>query len=99
LQLIKGKRLLWVKLSVSQARALAVAYSGQYEPAGARPVAVHCRGSRIVKNRKGRGLFEIVSDTRNSTAGSSKVFQITRVPGKKLAARALSPVVGRLGPV
>jgi hypothetical protein len=95
--------LLGVKLSVSQARALVVAYSGKYELAGARPIAVHCRGSRVVKNRKGRGLFEIVSETRNSIAGSSKVFQITRVPGEKLAARAraraLSPVVGRLGPV
>jgi hypothetical protein len=41
---------------------LAIAYSGQYELAGARPVAVHRRGSRGVKNRKGRGLTGDVSE-------------------------------------
>ena len=86
-----------VEFGVQQRGGLAVAYSGQYKLAEARPVAVHRRGSRVVKNRKGRGLFVIVSDTRNSTADSSKVFKITRVPGKKMAARALSPVLGRLG--
>jgi hypothetical protein len=76
-----------VEFGVKQREGLVVAYFGQYELAGARPVAVHRRGSRVVKNRKGRGLFIIVSDTRNSTTDSLKVFQITRVPGEKLAAR------------
>jgi hypothetical protein len=63
LQLIEGKRLLGVKLSVSQGRALSVAYSNQYELAGAQPVAVHDQGSWVVKNRKGRGLCADVNET------------------------------------
>jgi hypothetical protein len=55
--------LLGVKLSVNQARALAVAHSGQYELVGAWPVAVHDRGSRVVKNRKRRCLTGDVSET------------------------------------
>jgi hypothetical protein len=78
LQLSEGKWSFRVEFGVKQREGLVV---------GARPVAVHRRGSRVVKNRKGRGLFVTVSDTRNSTADSSKVFQITRVPGEKLAAR------------
>jgi hypothetical protein len=62
-----------VKLSVSQARALAVAYSGQYKLAGAQPVAVHDRGSRVVKNRKGKGLTGNVSETENSGKESLRV--------------------------
>jgi hypothetical protein len=61
--------LLGVELSVSQARALAVVYSSQYELAGARPVAVHDRGSRVVKNRKGRGLTRDVSETKKKLVG------------------------------
>jgi hypothetical protein len=87
LQLSEGKWSVRVEFSIKQREGLAVAYFDQYELSGAWPVAVHRRGSRIVKNRKGRGLFVIVSDTRNSIADSSKVFQITRVPGEKLAAR------------
>jgi hypothetical protein len=63
-----------VEFGVKQREGLVVAYSGQYELTRARPVAVHHWGSRVVKNRKGRGLFVIVSDTRNNTADSSKVF-------------------------
>jgi hypothetical protein len=87
LQLSEGKWSFRVEFGVKQRAGLAVAYSGQYGLAGARPIAVHRRGSRLVKNRKGRGLFVIISDTRNNTIDSSKVFQITRVPGEKLAAR------------
>jgi hypothetical protein len=63
LQLSKGKWSSWVEFGVKQRKGLAVAYSGQYELAGARPTAVHCRGSRVVKNRKGRGLTGDVSET------------------------------------
>jgi hypothetical protein len=87
-----------VEFGVKQREGLVVAYSGQYELAGARHVVVHRRGSRVVNNRKGRGLFEIVSDTRNSTADSSKVFQITRVPGEKLAERARAGAFACHGP-
>jgi hypothetical protein len=87
LQISEGKWSFRVEFGVKQREGLVVAYSGQYELAGARPVAVHHWGSRVVNNRKGRGLFVIVSDTRNSTTNSSKVFQITRVPGEKLAAQ------------
>jgi hypothetical protein len=55
--------LLGVKLSVSQARALVVAYSGQYELARARSVAVHRRVSRVVKEYKCEGLGAIVCET------------------------------------
>jgi hypothetical protein len=64
LQLSEGKWSSGVEFGVQQREELAVAYFGQYELAGARPVAVHHRGSRVVKNRKGRGLFKIVSDTK-----------------------------------
>jgi hypothetical protein len=87
LQLSEGKWSFRVEFGVKQREGLAIAYSGQYELIGARPVAIHRQGSQVVKNRKGRGLFVIVSDTRNSIADSLKVFQITRVPGEKLAAR------------
>jgi hypothetical protein len=85
LQLSEGKWSFSVEFGVKQREELVVAYSGQYELAGARPVAVHRWGSHVVKNRKERGLFVIVSDSRNSTADSSKIFQITRVLGVKLA--------------
>jgi hypothetical protein len=101
LQLSEGKWSVRVEFGVKQRGGLVVAYSGQYELAEARPVAVHRRGSRVVKNRKGRGLFVIVSDTRNSTADSSKVFQITRVPVKNWqrgrARERVLPVLGWLG--
>jgi hypothetical protein len=74
LQLTEGKWSVRVEFGVKQREGLVVAYFGQYELTGARLVAVHHWGSRVVKNRKGRGLFVIVSDTRNSTADSSKVF-------------------------
>jgi hypothetical protein len=63
LQLSEGKWSFRVEFGVKQREGLAVAYSGQYKLAGARPVAVRRRGSRVVMNRKGRGLFENVSDT------------------------------------
>jgi hypothetical protein len=63
LQLSEGKWSCRVEFGVKQREELVVAYSGQYELAGARPVAVRRQGSRVVKNRKGRGLFENVSDT------------------------------------
>ena len=62
-QLSEGKRLLGVELGVNQVRALAVAYSGQNELAGARLVAVHRRGPGVVKKKKGKGLSVNVSDT------------------------------------
>jgi hypothetical protein len=95
--------LLGVKLSVSQARALAVAYSGQNELTGARPVAVHDRGSRVVKNRKARGLCADVSETEKQLRGFfTNFFQmsgssvLTQLCGRARA--CFSPVVGRLGP-
>jgi hypothetical protein len=63
LQLSEGKWSFRVEFGVKQREGLAVANSGQYELAGARPVDVRRRGSRVVKNRKGKGLFENVSDT------------------------------------
>jgi hypothetical protein len=63
LQLSEGKWSFGVEFGVKQREALAIAYSGQYELAGARPVAVHDRGSRVVKNRKGRGLTGNLSET------------------------------------
>jgi hypothetical protein len=94
LQLSERKWSFRVEFGFKQREELVVAYSGQYEHVGARPVAVHRWGSWVVKNRNERGLFVIVSDSRNSTADSSKVFQITRVPGEKLAARARSACRG-----
>jgi hypothetical protein len=75
LQLSEGKWTLGVEFGVKQREGLAVAYSGQYELAGARPVAVHHRGSQVVKKRKGKGLFAIVSAKRNRTADSLRVFK------------------------
>jgi hypothetical protein len=48
---------------------------------------------------KGRVYLQLSVTKRNNTVESSKVFEITRVPGKKMAARAraFSPVLGRLG--
>ena len=63
MQLSEGKWSFRVEFGVKQREGLAVAYYGQYELAGARPIAVRRWGSRVVKNRKGRGLFENVSDT------------------------------------
>jgi hypothetical protein len=63
LKLVEGKWFLGVKLSVSQARALAVAHSGQYKLAGAWSVAVHCRGSRVVKKKKEERLSAFISDS------------------------------------
>jgi hypothetical protein len=63
LQLSDGKWSVRVEFGVKQREGLAVAYYGQYELAGARPVVVHRRGSRGVKNRKGRGLTGDVSET------------------------------------
>jgi hypothetical protein len=63
LQLIEGKRLSGVELGVSQARAPAIAYLGWYRLAGARLVAIHRRGSGVVKKKKGDGLGVNVSDT------------------------------------
>jgi hypothetical protein len=71
LQLSEGKWSVRVEFGVKQREGLVVAYSSQYELAEARPVTVHCRGLRVVKNRKGRGLFVIISDTRNNAADSS----------------------------
>jgi hypothetical protein len=63
LQLSEGKWSFEVEFGVKKREGLVVAYSGQYKLTGARPVAVHRRGSRVVKNRKGKGLFTIVSGT------------------------------------
>jgi hypothetical protein len=63
LQLIEEKQLSGVELGVSQARAPAIAYLGRYRLAGARLVAVHCRGLGVVKKKKGGGLSVNVSDT------------------------------------
>jgi uncharacterized protein YeaC (DUF1315 family) len=63
LQLSEGKWSSGVELGVKQMKELVVAYSGQYNLAGARPVAIHRQGSQVVKNRKGRGLTGNVSET------------------------------------
>jgi hypothetical protein len=60
---MEGKRLLGVELGLNCSRAPVIAYLGRYRLAGARPVAIHDQGSRVVKNRKGRGLTEDVSET------------------------------------
>jgi hypothetical protein len=80
--------LLGVKLSVSQARALVVAYSGQYELAGARPIAIHDRGSWVVKNRKGKGLTGNVSETENNRKEPLRVVQTARGLCAKTPVRA-----------
>jgi hypothetical protein len=64
LQLSEGKWSSGVEFGVKQREGLAIAYSGQYELAGARLVAVHRRGLQVVKNRKGRGLTGDVSETK-----------------------------------
>jgi hypothetical protein len=63
LEISWGKWLLGVKLSVSQARALVIAHSSQYKLAGDRSIAVHRRGSRVVKKKKEEGLSAFVSDS------------------------------------
>jgi hypothetical protein len=60
---MEGKRLLGVELGANCSRAQVIAYLGRYRLTGARPVAVHNQGSQVVKNRKGRGLTEDVSET------------------------------------
>jgi hypothetical protein len=74
LQLNEGEWSFGVEFGVKQREGLAVANSGQYELVGARPVAVHRRGSRVVKNRKGKGLFAIVSGTEKQYCGLFKGF-------------------------
>jgi hypothetical protein len=64
LQLSERKWSSGVEFVVKQREGLAVAYSSQYELTGARPVVVHRRGSRLVKNRKGRGLTGDVTETK-----------------------------------
>jgi hypothetical protein len=63
LQLIEGKWSSGVELGVKQRKGLVVAYSGQYKLIRARAVAIHRRGSQVVKNRKRRGLIGNVSET------------------------------------
>ena len=63
MQLSEGKWSVRVEFGVKQREGLVVVYSGQYELAGARPVAVHRRGSWGVRNRMGRGLTGDVSET------------------------------------
>jgi hypothetical protein len=74
LQLSEGKWSFGVEFGVKQREGLAVAYSSQYKLAGARPIAVHRRGSRVVKNRKGKGLFAIVSGTEKQYCRLFKDF-------------------------
>jgi hypothetical protein len=62
-QLIEGKHLLDVELGISQVRASAIACSGQYKLAEARPTTVRRRGSRVVKRKKKKGLSAFVSDS------------------------------------
>jgi hypothetical protein len=61
-QLSEGKRLLGVELGVSQVRAPAIVCLGQYRFAGARFIAAHCRGPRVVKNQNVEGCGVNVSD-------------------------------------
>jgi hypothetical protein len=102
LQLSEGKWSFSVEFGVKQREGLAVAYSGQYELAGARPVVVHSRGSRVVKNRKGRGLFVIVSDTTKSMRTLQWFFKSPGSPVKNWqrgrARGCVSSVLGCLGP-
>jgi hypothetical protein len=51
-----------VKFGVKQREGLAVAYSGRYKLAGARPATVHRRGPRVVK-KKEEGISAFVSDS------------------------------------
>jgi hypothetical protein len=74
LQLSEGKWSFEVGFGVKQREGLVVSYSGQYELAGARPEAVHRRGSLVVKNRKGKGLFAMVSGTEKQYCGLFKGF-------------------------
>jgi hypothetical protein len=53
-----------VEFGLQQRGGLAVAYSGQYKLAGARPGAVRRRGLRVVKRKKKKGLFAFVSDSK-----------------------------------
>jgi hypothetical protein len=74
LQLSEGKWSFGVEFGVKQREGLAIAYSSQYELTGARPDAVHRRGSRVVKNRKGKGLFAFVSGTEKQYCRLFKGF-------------------------
>jgi hypothetical protein len=74
LQLSEGKWSFRVEFGVKQREGLVVAYSDQYELAGAHPIAVHHRGSRVVKNRKGKGLFAIVCGTKKQYCRLLKGF-------------------------
>jgi hypothetical protein len=94
LQLSKGKWSFGVEFGVKQRKGLAVAYSGQYELVGARSVAIHRRGSWVVKNRKGKGLFAFVSGTKKQYCGLFKSFQITRVLCANLTPQACSVGIG-----
>jgi hypothetical protein len=49
-QLMEGKRLLGVELGVSKVRASAITCLVRYRFVGARFIAVHRRGPRVVKN-------------------------------------------------
>jgi hypothetical protein len=62
LKLSEGKWSSRVEFGVQQRGRLAVAYSGHYKLAGARPSAVHRGGSRVVKKKK-KGLSAFVSDS------------------------------------
>jgi hypothetical protein len=62
LQLSEGKWSFGVEFVVKQRKGLVVAYSGQYELARARLVAVHRRGPDVVQKKKGKGLGVNVSD-------------------------------------
>jgi hypothetical protein len=74
LQLSEGKWSFKVEFGVKQREGLAVAYSGQYELTGAQPIAIHRRGSRVVKNRMGKGLFAIVNGTEKQYCRLLKGF-------------------------
>jgi hypothetical protein len=55
-QLVEGLELPGVGFGVSQVRAPAVAYSGQYKFAGGMLIVVHRRGLGAAKKQKCRGL-------------------------------------------
>jgi hypothetical protein len=74
LQLSEGKWSFGVGFGVKQREGVVVAYSGQYELTGARPDAVHRRGSLVVKNRKGKVLFAMANGTEKHYCGLFKGF-------------------------
>jgi hypothetical protein len=63
MQLIEGKRFLDVELGINQVRVPAITCLGKYRLAGARPGTVRRRGPRVVKKKKGEGLYASVSET------------------------------------